>query len=184
MPIVRRAAKSAVMNEWRAGSSGAFAHTSTGHWGQIAFRVQVARDSDLTVTAGALSPYLMRVINRLDPTRYPPPDFIAAHAQTEWFQRVVYDPEHGGLPTAADPQVADPTADEVGQSAPPVILGPACAREWIEARLQHLIRSTTPLLSDSALCDWMLTFALARGGTVAGRQPPESAVRHPPQPAS
>jgi hypothetical protein len=157
MSVVRRAAKRAVGGEWRAGSSGAFVHTSSGHWGQVAFRVEPDfRPLYVTCTAGVLSPYLMRVINRLNPERYPPPDFIAAHAQTEWFQGVRFDEAHSGDPESADPRVADPCADDVGQSASDVLLGPGCAPAWVEHRIKHLISRTTPLLSDLALRDWQL----------------------------
>jgi hypothetical protein len=165
MPLVRRAGKRVVADTlWKVGSSGLFAHTESGHWGQVSFRVAWGRDQNLSLTSGALSPYLMRVLNELDPQRNPPPDFIAAHAQTEWFQRLNYVEDYEGEPVSDEPRCADPTADDVGQSAPSTKLGPNCAERWIEARMAHLLGRTQPLLTDTGLRDWQLTQLSRLGG--------------------
>jgi hypothetical protein len=157
VPIVRRASKRAVAGTgWRAGTSGAFIHTDDHHWGQVAFRFEPAKNQTFALTAGALSPYLMRLINRLDPARNPPPDFIAASGQTEWFQPINYRADYDGDADCEDPRVADPCTDFVGQMAPSVTLGPRCADAWVEARVHHLVQSTQPLLTDQGLRDWIL----------------------------
>ena len=109
MPRVRRAARRAVSGTgWKAGASGALTHPTSGHWGQVAFRIEVARDGNVSLIAGALSPYLMRLINKLDPARNPPPDFVAAHAQTEWFQRLKYLDDYSGPAVDETPNTCDP----------------------------------------------------------------------------
>ena len=102
--LLKEAASAHLDQGWTLRGAGLVLHAPDGCWGQIVFsgasREQaeprpwtVPEHKDVVaewpilemgLTAGTCAPYLMRVVNKLDPSKPPPRNFVAAHTQVCW----------------------------------------------------------------------------------------------------
>ena len=102
--LLKEAASAHLEQGWTLRGAGLVLHAPDGCWGQIVFSgasreragprawtVPEHKDVvaewpilEMGLTAGTCAPYLMRIVNKLDPSKPPPPNFVAAHTQVCW----------------------------------------------------------------------------------------------------
>ena len=91
---IRKSAAAFATDGWRVTQSGLVYHAADGHWGRIHFVIGPANgeadapQTPIELTAGAASPYLLRVVNRLDPARQPSVHYL--HASLLWQVEIEY----------------------------------------------------------------------------------------------
>lgn len=141
---------------WKVADGGLSRRDEDGAWAQIAIRTGPGADAlDVRLTAGALSAYLMQVVNALDPDRPPPPTFVAAHVQILWDFELGFGPAWTTPPLPlALPQ---PPYAQSG-----IVLGEATAAPWLAHAFDLLAAELEPLCSDLAIRDRLLRVAGAR----------------------
>jgi hypothetical protein len=100
------------------------------------------------IFAGNLSPYLLRVFNRVNPAK-PPPSMIAAHIAVLWQMEFDY------LEAATvSPPPIDLSQRRYARTG--IVLGAATAPGWLADALARLVPVVQGLCSDLAMRDWIL----------------------------
>jgi hypothetical protein len=166
--IVRESARPFATGGWKVGSAASLSlHGPEGHWGMVTFRTYLAAEPEalpVELLAGSLSPYLMVVVNQLDPARYPPPDFIANHTQTAWQVPILFTPNATEQPPPFDRSARFPhlTADP----QPPLRygLGAETAGAWLSDLFALLVPETGGLCTDLSIRDWLIDDQRAERG--------------------
>ena len=141
-------------------------HASDGCWGQIVFSGASRERSEplfenangyddsaveypileMSLTAGTCAPYLMRVVNKLDSAKPPPPNFVAAHTSVCWYaplrlaRAVQVPPSPFEIPTGHWTDVR-------------YCLDVDIAVPWLAAALAKLAPATRALSSNRAIYD-------------------------------
>jgi hypothetical protein len=144
---------------WRVGASGLVRRFDSGYWAHIWFFDRKGPYPvpyyEAGLTAGVVSPYLLRTFNRQDTERAPRRDFIAVHACLTWDAPVVhFDPAATATREAIPPPFVvarepDPRDEE------PVLLTTESAPIWLKDALSVLVPHLTGLVSDEALLEWL-----------------------------
>lgn len=149
--LVREAVSSLAEPEWRVRGVGALRRHDNGYWAQIVFGGATRKEEPLEVglTAGVVSPYLLRVVNRQDPDKPPRSSFVAAHASVVWDQRVTFISKSA----RKTPQFSLPDPHEPR----PVIVGVDHVAAWVTDALATLAPLCDELCSDDALLDRLLS---------------------------
>jgi len=150
--------------------AGLVLHTPDGCWGQIAFsgasreRTEPYYDHsaayddsamefpmlELRLTAGTCEPYLMRVVNELDPSKPPPAGFVAAHAWVCWYAPVRFARAVQVTPSPFEIPPGVWTDDRYCIDAD-------TAAPWLGAALAKLAPATRALTSTRAVYDRLST---------------------------
>ena len=146
--------------------AGLVLHASDGCWGQIVFSGASRERSEplfenangyddsaveypileMSLTAGTCAPYLMRVVNKLDSAKPPPPNFVAAHTSVCWYaplrlaRAVQVPPSPFEIPTGHWTDVR-------------YCLDVDIAVPWLAAALAKLAPATRALSSNRAIYD-------------------------------
>ena len=146
--------------------AGLVLHASDGCWGQIVFSGASRERSEplfenangyddsaveypileMSLTAGTCAPYLMQVVNKLDPAKPPPPNFVAAHTSVCWYaplrfaRAVQVPPSPFEIPTGH--WTDDRYCLDVDTAVP-----------WLAAALAKLASATQALSSNRAIYD-------------------------------
>jgi hypothetical protein len=151
---------------WTVRGAGLVLHAPDGCWGQIVFsgasrehtvgrpwnvpdyRNLVAEWPilEMSLTAGTCAPYLMQFVNKLDPSKPPSRNFVAAHTQVCWYApvwfaraaRVISPP----FEIPEDAMMANRYCIDVDTAAP-----------WLAAALDTLAPATQALSSNRAIYD-------------------------------
>ena len=101
---------------------------------------------EMSLTAGTCAPYLMRVVNKLDSAKPPPPNFVAAHTSVCWYaplrlaRAVQVPPSPFEIPTGHWTDVR-------------YCLDVDIAVPWLAAALAKLAPATRALSSNRAIYD-------------------------------
>ena len=108
---------------WRPGASGLVRRFESGYWGHVWFFEHVGPGPmpyyEAGLTAGIVSPYLLRTFNRQDPERPPHRNFIAVHAWLTWdFPVVRFDPSNAVEGARVAPDVPFPARPRSGTRRP------------------------------------------------------------------
>ena len=154
--LLRATARGRCWPPWRVQRHGVSYHGPNGHWAQVNFKPGSYFDgrlgtyrSVIWIFAGTLSPFLMRVVNKLDPEKPPPPQYLAAHTQVAWQVEFEYltdgesdSPRPLTLPLAPYERLG-------------VRLGPGTAPGWLDDALRVLMARCEELASDIAIRDWL-----------------------------
>ena len=150
--VVRRAARHHESRGWDIRTNRLVLHKKSGHWGQIVFKAEAHRSPLIVhLFAGALSPYLMRVSNELDPARLPDLTFhVGLHWQTEF----EFAEEDRGAPPPLD--IKKRKEWEVIMWQTGVVLGPSTAEDWLRDVTDQVVGEIEGLTSDHAIRDWLL----------------------------
>ena len=102
--LLKEAASTQLEQGWTLRGAGLVLHAPDGCWGQIVFSGASREQAEprpwtapghkdlvaewpileMGLTAGTCAPYLMRIVNRVDPSKPPPPNFVAAHTRVCW----------------------------------------------------------------------------------------------------
>lgn len=167
--LIRKAAGAYATGGWRASPGGLIYQAADGPWGRVHIDVEQGDSSDwlragkakllgsvreartpIRLTAGASSPYLLRIVNRLDPAKPPPVGYL--HTWLLWQVRIEYGSRaHSETPPLAVPQ---PIWAEPG-----VILGPDTALTWFNDLFRTLVPAVTVLCSERAIRDRLVATA-------------------------
>jgi hypothetical protein len=142
------------------GTSGIVCRFASGYWGHVWFFDHVTADREpcyrAGLTAGIVSPYLLRTFNRRDPERAPHRNFIAVHAWLTWDAPVVrFDPAatHASTPVMpgfpADSRLARRFTDPI------VELSEANASAWLADVLGVLVPGLAAIADDASLLGWL-----------------------------
>jgi len=166
---LKEAASAHLEQGWTLRGAGLVLHAPDGCWGQIVFsgasREHARRPwttpyyTDLGaewpilamgLTAGACAPYLMRVVNKLDPSKPPPHHFVAAHTQVCW---------HAPVWFARAARVAPPPFEitEGALSGNRYCIDVDTAAIWLAGALAQLAPATETLSSNRAIYEWLST---------------------------
>ena len=147
--------------------AGLVLHARDGCWGQIVFsgasREHTERPwnvpdyGDLVaewpilgmgLTAGTCAPYLMQFVNKLDPSKPPTPNFVAAHTRVCWYAPVWFARAAGVAPPPFEiPKSATVTnryCIDIDSAGP-----------WLATALAKLAPATQALSSNRAIYDWL-----------------------------
>jgi hypothetical protein len=156
MGIVRRESRDLRARGWKLGSSSLVRRGAQGEWGHIRFHAPRWEGPPMRVDtyAGVTSPYLMRVLDRLDPTKPPPPDFVASHAFVLWQYALTFEPEASQEPAPLKLPVRP-------SQEPDVILTPETAGPWLRSALRLVAPKVEGLCDERAIRDWLLAYANA-----------------------
>jgi hypothetical protein len=120
-----------------------------GHWGHIVFRADGwRRPLPVQIFAGNLSPYLLRVYNRVNPDR-PSNDMVAANIAILWQYEIGYDEASADHPARF-------SLDKRAHAEPGIVLGRSTAAGWLDDALAQLVPVVQGLCSDRAIRDWLL----------------------------
>jgi hypothetical protein len=150
--VMRNAARAHVARGWEVRTSRLVLRAPSGHWGQIAFKAeQHASPLPVVLFAGALSPYLMRVWNGLDPDRLPDLTF---HAGLHWQTLFSFANEDRDRPRPLD--IRKRKRWEAVDWPTGIVLGPNTAEAWLRDLIDGLAASIEGLMSDQAIHDWLL----------------------------
>ncbi len=143
-----RSATRRYRDPWTTTSGGLQLHTDSGMWGQVVLRDPRVHPSHVTlgIFAGSLHPYLMRVVNKLDPAKPPPPAFVAANGIAVWDVPVGFAVDAAGAPA---PYVDKRPADHDWWDHP--ILGEATAEAWLADALIRIVPATEMLCTEDGL---------------------------------
>ena len=166
--LLKEAATAHLDQGWTLRGTGLVLHAPDGCWGQIVFsgasREQteprpwtVPEHKDVVaewpilemgLTAGTCAPYLMRVVNKLDASKPPPPNFVAAHTQVCW---------HAPVWFARAARVAPPPF-EIPEGI--LIANQFCidgdtAANWLADAVAKLAPATEALSSNRAIYEWL-----------------------------
>jgi hypothetical protein len=151
--IVRDASLVVADEGWVTRGGGIIRHHDNGYWAQVVF-FGASRKHDpleLGLIAGVCSPYLLRVVNKQDPTKPPAASFTAAHASVVWNMLMTF--------SETESEFAEPLEiPEVPGERPleRLTLGPNTAPSWIEDAFLKLTPRVDSLCSDEALRDHIL----------------------------
>jgi len=162
--LLRAAGKPFAHSPWRPASMGLVCHPESGHWGHVVFkRAQLWRPSELAYpvlsmefVAGAVSPYLFRHWNGLDPSRPPSSNLVANHARADWQPRVLFSTDSDQPEVTWVPGLRP--AERHVHGLPPV-LGPMSAGPWLTSVFQDLVPKTEALCNDEAILAYLLQTA-------------------------
>ena len=147
--LVRAAGQPYRAAGWDVRTNSLVYHGAEGHWGHIVFRADGWQSPlPILISAGNLSPYLLRVFNRVDPAK-PPPRFIASHISILWQMEIEY------LEGATEnPPPLDLSQRMYARSG--IVLGKETAPGWLADALVRLVTLVRGLSSDLAMRDWIL----------------------------
>lgn len=144
-----RAATRRHRDPWTTTSGGLQLHTGGGMWGQVVLRDPRVHPDHVTlgIFAGSLHPYLMQVVNKLDPAKPPPPAFVAANGLAVWDLAVGFAGDAASGPPAPydDTRPADPD----WWHHP--ILTEATAEAWLADALTRIVPATEVLCTEDGL---------------------------------
>ena len=145
---------------WRNGASGVVRRFESGYWGHVWFFEHLGPGPmpyyEAGLTAGIVSPYLLRTFNRQDPERPPHRNFIAVHAWLTWdFPVVRFDPSNAVEGARVAPDVPFRLDPDPVRGAGPVELTTVSAPAWLGDALAVLVPRLTELASDESLLRWL-----------------------------
>jgi hypothetical protein len=144
---------------WRVGASGLVRRFESGYWGHVWFFEHVRPGEvayyEAGITAGVVSPYLLRTYNRQDPERPPRRNFIAAHAWLTWDFPVVRFSLSDVAAARVAPDVTFRLDPDPDRSADPVDLTTASASGWLVDAFAALVPRLTRLASAESLLRWL-----------------------------
>jgi hypothetical protein len=173
----RKACRAEAPDDWKKTESGIYHHGSAGHWSRFDIRIeshdtvapflkaltnrmgpmeQFAADSIanapalVRLHAGVASPYLLKVVNRLEPDRLPRPGYDHAIVLNQ--VEVRFD-----LGSTSKPRSLMPP--EVPLSDSEIVLGPASVTDWFREALGLIVPRLAALESDQAVLHHLLTNA-------------------------
>jgi hypothetical protein len=165
--FLKEAASTHLEQGWTLRGAGLVLNEPDGCWGQIVFsgasREHAGRPwttpdyTDLVaewpilamgLTAGTCAPYLMRVVNQLDPSKPPRPNFVAAHTRVCW---------HAPVWLARAARVAPPPFEihEGAVSGNRYCIDVDTAATWLAGALAQLAPATEALSSNRAIYEWL-----------------------------
>lgn len=161
--LLKEAASAHLQEGWKLRGAGLVLHAPDGSWGQIVFsrasREKAGPDPwaiheevlewpilEMGLTAGTCAPYLMRTVNKLDSSKPPTPNFVAAHTMVCWDIRVVL---AQAVRTSAAPLELPSTA--VSRYYIDLETAPA----WLADALGKIAPATQALCSNRAICEWL-----------------------------
>lgn len=153
---IRKSADAFATEGWRVTQNGLVYHADDGHWGRINFDVGPANGEDdktqtpIELTAGAASPYLLRVVNRLDPARQPSVHYL--HASLLWQVEIEYQSQ--ATVEAPPMTLPQPLWARTG-----IVLGPDTATTWFSNMLRLVVPAVVRLCTDHAIRDHLLANA-------------------------
>jgi hypothetical protein len=149
--LMRLAAKPYAHGGWHLASSGLIYRGQQGHWSHVVFRQPYMTGGTLEVSlwAGTLSPYLMRVVNRIDPNRPPSTHYLGAQAPLAYDYRIGFSAEDLPAPPPFEPDV--PLIRRVRP-----VLSPSTAVTWLGELFALLVPRLTALSSDEAMRQWLI----------------------------
>lgn len=166
--LLKEAASEHLGDDWTLRGAGLVLHAPDGCWGQIVFsgasREEVEprpwdapRDEEfvaarpllrMSLTAGACAPYLMRIVNELDPSKPPTPNFVAAHTRVCWYVPVVLARAARRIPQPFEVHTTALAAD-------PYYIDVDSATVWLAGALAKLAPATQALSSNRAIYEWL-----------------------------
>ena len=109
---------------------------------------------EMGLTAGTCAPYLMRVVNKLDPSKPPTPNFVAAHTQVCWHAPVWFARAARAAPPAFTTPEAPFTAPFTGNH---YCVDVGTAPTWLAGAVAQLAPATEALSSSRAIYEWFST---------------------------
>jgi hypothetical protein len=109
-----------------------------------ALRTIIPAKMPVSLFAGVASPYLLRVVNRRDPSRRPPVGY--SHVILLWQAELEFDEAFANEP-------APLTIQQAEWASTGVVLGPAHALAWFEDLFRELTVAMSALMSDRAIRD-------------------------------
>lgn len=112
----------------------------------------------IEIDAGAASPYLMRVVNRVDPTKPPPARLGPGHAVALLQVQIAYDPDSVVAPRPL--RLEPPPRPRVNSG---VELGARTAGPWLDDLLATIAPRVSALCSELAIRDRLVAQAGDRG---------------------
>jgi len=162
--LLKEASAAHLKDGWALRGSGLVLHSGDGCWGQIVFSGASRERSvpfrwrsadveagvefpilEMGLTAGTCAPYLMKVVNKLDPAKPPTPNFVAAHTRVCWYVPVWF-----AQGTQAPPQ---PFEADTHPTANPYVIDLETAADWLADALAKLAPATEALTSNRAIYD-------------------------------
>ena len=166
--LLKEAASAHLEQGWTLRGAGLVLHAPDGCWGQIVFsgasREHARRPwttpdyTDLVaewqilamgLTAGTCSPYLMRVLNKLDPSKPPTPNFVAAHTRVCW-----HAPAWFAQAALVVPPPFEMPDEAIGNR---YCMDVDTAATWLAGALAELAPATKELSSNRAIYEWLKT---------------------------
>jgi hypothetical protein len=164
--LLKEAAAAHLTEGWALRGAGLVLHAPDGCWGQIVFSGASRERSEpllenyngyddsavafpileMSLTAGTCAPYLMRVVNRLDPSKPPPPNFVAAHTRVCWYAPLRFARSVRVTPSPFEIPTGVWTDDRYCIEA-------ETATPWLAAALAKLAPATRALTSNRAIYD-------------------------------
>ncbi len=168
--LLREAASAHLKQSWTLRGTGLVLHAPDGCWGQIVFSGSSREQAEprpwtipehkdvvaewpileMGLTAGTCAPYLMRVVNKLDPSKLPPPNFVAAHTQVCWHAPVWF----AQAARVAPPPFEIPEGILIGNE---YCIDVDTAATWLPGALARLAAATEALSSSRAIYEWLST---------------------------
>jgi hypothetical protein len=145
---------------WRVGASGLVRRFDSGYWGHVWFFDHVTADPgpcyQAGLTAGVVSPYLLRTFNGRDPERAPTRNFIAVHAWLTWDAPVVrFDPAAEQTSTPAVPAFSAEARHDRRFTDLFVELGETNVSAWLAGVFGLLVPRLTEMAQDESLLGWL-----------------------------
>lgn len=168
--LLQEAASKHAAQGWTLRGAGLVLHAPDGCWGQIVFsgasREQVEPRPwlaagyedvvaewpilEMGLTAGTCAPYLLRIVNKLDPSKPPTPNFVAAHARVCWHVPVWF----ARTARVAPPPFETPEAQSRGNR---YCIDADTAATWLAGAVSQLAPACEALSSDRAIYEWLRT---------------------------
>jgi hypothetical protein len=166
--LLKEGASAHLPDGWTLRGAGLVLHASDGCWGQIVFsgasREEVeprswdAPDDEdfvaewpilrMSLTAGTCAPCLIRTVNKLDPSKPPTPNFVAAHTRVCWYVPFVL--AQAARPTPQPFEI--PTTASTGDR---YYIDVDTATTWLTRALAKLAPATQALSSNRAIYEWL-----------------------------
>ena len=172
--LLKEAASAHLEEGWTLRGASLVLHAPDGCWGQIVFSGASREQAEprpwtasqhtdfvaewpileMGLTAGTCAPYLMRIVNKLDPSKPPTRNFVAAHTRVCWHVPVWFAQAARVAPPPIKTPEAPFTAPFAGNQ---YCIDVDTAATWLAGAVAQLAPATEALSSNRAIYEWLST---------------------------